>query len=477
MKRLAPFLIVALLLLGFVPRLLRDIQRARSSRTGPRVVTVVHPQHVKDYDLTLPGTLAAVESAVIYARATGYLRERNVDIGSRVRRGEVLAVLEAPDLHQSLLEARAQTARSRAATAQAEANRSRSQAGVSQAQANLIRARANLAAAREKRRASQTALANQEAALKRARASLELAQVTFKRYDELGKAGAAPDQVVDEQRAALREAEAARDSAEAGVAGALADLAAAKAAVDGAQADLVAAQEAVVAAQATLSSDTAAVEAAGFEQEATRAGEERQAALTGFVQVLAPFEGVITSRNIEVGALVQAGSGPQDPNQTAPGAGLFGIAKIDRLRVVVQVPEENAAQVGMGLEGTVQAGGASVKGKVWKRSGALDQSTRTLRTEVLLDNPKGLLLPGMFAQVHFRVQGVGWMLPSTAVRVDAEGTRIAVVEGDRVKLREVEIGRDLGAQILIRSDLKESDSIIADPAADLKDGTVVTIKP
>ncbi len=478
-KAIAGTLLVILLLLGFVPRILRDMRRTAEEKDAgkrPRPVSVVHPEAVQDYDLSLPGTLEAVESAVVNARATGYLRERNVDIGSRVKRGEVLAILEAPDLDQSLMQARATTARSRASTAQAAANRTRSQAGVAQAQANLTRARANLAASREKRKAAQTALANQEAALKRANASLELAQVTFKRYDELGQAGAAPEQTVDEHRAALREAEAARDAAEAGVAGAQADLAAAKADVDGSIADLAASQESLSASQATLQSDAAAVEAANAEQRANEAGESRQATLTGFVQVLAPFDGVITSRNIEVGALVMAGSAAQDPNQTAPGAGLFGLARIDRLRVVVQVPEENAGQISLGMPAKVASGGATVDGKVWQRSGALAQTTRTLRTEVLLQNPKGLLLPGMFAQVHFRVAGRGWMLPSTALRVDAEGTRIALVRDNQVVLQEVDVERDLGQQILLSTPLQATDQVIPDPAADLKDGTIVEIR-
>lgn len=485
MKWVLALLVVAgLLAVGIVPRLLNSARLADQSRQVREqlpTVAVVHPRKVQTTTISLPGGLQAFDSTAIGARSSGYISRRLVDIGSRVRRGQLLAVVSAPELDLSERQARAQYVQSQATTSQARANEARGRAALAQSRAAETRVRAEISVAVQKEVAAQKGLASVRADLRKLRANLELTRITYQRYDEMGKAGAASDQQVDETRAAWQQAKAAEEAGVAAVARSVADLEAARGDLLAARADLVSAQENVRAAIASLEADGAAVASAEAAQEASQAGAERSATLSGYENVVAPFDGVITARNVDVGSLVTGTGAVASADNTAPTSGLFGIARSDQLRAVAEVPEAAAFRVRVGMTAHVEVTDVpdeKFQGKVFLRSGGLDQSSRMLRVEVLLENRGLKALPGMYCRVRMEVPGEAWRLPSTALQVDAEGTHIVVVEaGDVVKRVAVRVSRDLGNELELVYPFQGTERVVADPGALLRDGMKVTVSP
>jgi multidrug efflux pump subunit AcrA (membrane-fusion protein) len=279
-------------------------------------------------ELLLPGNVTPITEAYIFARAAGYLKQRYVDIGDRVRAGQRLADIEAPDLDQQ----------------------------VSQAKAALAQAQGQLGQA--------------QAMLEQLTATRDLAAITWERYKVLTVKGAVSRQDGDNQATAAKTAEAN---------------------VVAQQKTVRAMEEFVRASQATL---------------------DRLLALQGYEQITAPFAGIITARNVDVGALISAtGSslGPSRSNAAGPsdvpsGGEIFRLAEIGRLRILIAVPQTNAPGVRVGQAATVtvqQIPNLNFKGKVTRTSSSLDAQSRTLLTEVDVDNPTGALLPGMYALVSF----------------------------------------------------------------------------
>src|SRR5256884_1399909 len=270
-----------LLALGIVPRVQQHALlsvRQHEVEAGRMPVTVVHPERAPAAtEFVLPGNIQALEETALYARVNGYLHERFVDIGARVRAGQVLAVIETPELDQELVQAHA-------ALAQAEV-------GVPQTQAKLNQARATHQQAR--------------AWLEQARANLALAQVAKDRWNALvERQGAVSRQEVDEKRTAA-------EVGQANVAAAQATVEATRASVGVAEAEVAAARTTVAAQQANV---------------------QRLTALRSFQQLTAPFDGIITARTVDRGALITAGSG----GASAP---LFRMARAERLRIYVRVPQ------------------------------------------------------------------------------------------------------------------------------------------
>ncbi len=207
---------------------------------------------------------------------------------------------------------------------------------------------------------------------------------------------------------------------------------------------------------------------------AADANVRRLEQLESFKHVYAPFDGVITRRNVDIGALVNAGNG-------GTGKELFWLSDIDPLRVYVSVPESDAPAMRVGLAawiGVAEFPTAQFAGRVVRTANAIDQNTRTLLTEVDVPNPQGRLLPGVYAQVHFRVPVMGGRLsvPSSAMLFRAEGPRIAVVgPGDRVQLRRIQIGRDFGTSLEILQGIGKGDRVIQNPPDSLEEGQVVHV--
>jgi RND family efflux transporter MFP subunit len=207
---------------------------------------------------------------------------------------------------------------------------------------------------------------------------------------------------------------------------------------------------------------------------AADANVRRLQELESFKHVYAPFAGVLTRRNVDIGALVNAGNG-------GSGKELFNLALIDPLRVYVSVPEADAPSIRAGMRawiGLAEFPASRFGGTVVRTANAIDQNTRTLLTEVDVPNKAGHLLPGAYAQVHFDVpvNGVRLSVPSSAMLFRSEGPSVAVVgPGDRVQLRPIAIGRDFGTSLEILQGVKANDRIVENPPDSLENGQVVRV--
>jgi RND family efflux transporter MFP subunit len=192
-----------------------------------------------------------------------------------------------------------------------------------------------------------------------------------------------------------------------------------------------------------------------------------------FQRVYAPFDGVITARNIDIGALIDAGA-------NAPGKELFDIAATGRLRVYVNVPQTYSRDViaGGAAELTLdELPGRRFSGKIVRNSEAIDPASRTLLTEVDVDNPSGVLLPGAFVSVHLKLRSKAAtvVVPVNALLFRSEGMQVAVVRGSKAELTRVTIGRDYGTEVEALSGLSPADEIIENPSDSLVSGTEVRI--
>jgi multidrug resistance efflux pump len=289
----------------------------------------------------LPATLEAYEAADMYAKTSGYVSDVKADIGDHVKAGQVLAVIDEPELDKDLAEAQALLeARHKM--------RDAADAGVVQAQKLLEVARQQL---------------------NRYKADLQFQEVTLKRQQELFAGKAVTDQQLDDIRARTEVARADAGVAEAKIAGAEAD-------VKGAESSrgVAAAQVEVAAAQV-----------------------EKIKTLIQYTRIVAPFEGVVTRRLVNRGDLAQAAT----TGRTSP---LFTVQRLDTVRVFCEVPEANVPQVHVGDSAQVKLFAAPLQpidAHVTRSSFALNPSTRTMRVEIDLKNPQETLLPGMYAQVTF----------------------------------------------------------------------------
>ncbi|HTM36760.1 MAG TPA: efflux RND transporter periplasmic adaptor subunit [Terriglobales bacterium] len=208
---------------------------------------------------------------------------------------------------------------------------------------------------------------------------------------------------------------------------------------------------------------------------ATEANVRRLEQLESFKHVYAPFSGVITKRNVDIGALINAGN-------TGPNQQMFNIAQTDPIRVYVSVPEVYAGSVRPGVKATIQLTSADAQafsGKVVRNSESIDQESRTLLTEIDVPNPQGRLLPGAYAQVHFAlsVDVPRLTIPVNAMMTRPEGTLAAVVDSNsKVQLKPIVIGRDYGREIEVLSGLHPSDQVVLNPSDSLESGQQVTVK-
>ena len=340
---------------------------------------------------TLPGTVSAFDQAAIYARATGYIAERQVDIGSRVKKGDLLVRIAAPDLDQQLAQANAQLVQSQAALAQANA----------QAQ--------------------------------QATSSVDLAKVTNGRTSTLAGLGWETRQNADNTRLGLV----------------------------GSQASAGAAQAGIKVAQANLAAQYATV--------------QRLTELTGYERVIAPYDGVITSRSADTGDLVTADS--------SGGKVLFTLARDSVVRVQVDVPQSGAIGIKDGLQAKVhvpELPGRVFTGAVARSAVALTQASRTMQAEVDVPNEDGTLHPGLYVTVEIGIprSAPGVTVPAEALMFNGDGLRVAVVgDGGVVHMRDVAIYRDFGTKLELRSGLNGGETVVLSPPVTLEDGGHVTLAP
>lgn len=520
-------LLAALLAMGLVPKL--NQQKALAAETHDSVdeapeVELVSPHSAPADALILPGSVQAISNTAIQARTSGYVKTLLVDIGSRVKQGQLLAEIESPDADQQVAQADADAVKSQATVGQSLAAVAKSQAGVAQSQAELTRQRAAIkqaqaayagaqarlaqaVAARDQAEAkaaqSRQAIETQKANLAQAQAQAELAATTVKRYEGLLKEGFVSRQDYDQAvatykttgatvqaaqsniQSAQSDAKASEQSvraAEAFIRSARSDAEAARSSIDAAQATARSVSSTVMAAQADVDANRQNVSANRAAVQSSQANARRFEVLRSFLRITAPFAGVITSRNVDVGSLVSPGTlANVSSSTTTPNVGLFGIARVDKLKILVNVPQTDLKAIRPGESATItirEFPGQTFTGTVADSSGALDASSRTLLTEIDIPNPDNKLLPGMFAQVKLASEKGGSVLrvPSNAVMFGAGGTRVAVVGADNVvHFRVVMLGRDFGTEFEIVQGVAETDRLVSNPTDDLQDGQKVRV--
>lgn len=326
-------------------------------------VAVMHPavSHLTP-EIALPGNTQAFVDTPIYARTNGYLKNWYFDIGARVKKGQLMATIETPEIDQQL----------------------------QVAQADLRSAQANLG----------------------------LAQTTAKRYQDLLKLDSVSKQETDQ-----------------------------------ATSDALARRASVEAAEAAV---------------------RRLQQLQSFERIYAPFDGIVTARNTDIGALIDAGSGSAQPRD------LFRLAAIGQIRVFVPVPEVYAADIVAGGHAYLtldEFPDRRFEGTIARNSSAIDPNTRTLNVEVDVPNAQGLLLPGSYVFVHFStpIHAGTLSLPSNTLLFRAQGLQVATVRDGRVHLVPVTIAHDNGSSVEIQSSLTANDQVILDPSDSISEGQEVRV--
>jgi RND family efflux transporter MFP subunit len=313
-------------------------------------------------EIVLPANVTAYVDTPIYARTSGYLRKWYADIGTHVTKGQLLAIIESPELDQQ----------------------------VDQAQSEV----------------------------KTAQSNLQIAQITASRWQKLLAKNAVSRQEADQTMS-----------------------------------DMAARQSALAAQQANLA---------------------RLQQMQSFERVVAPFAGVVTARNVDVGSLIQEG-------QNSTQKELFHLASTNKLRLFVPVPEvyQSAVHDGARVAVTLDAfPNQKFYGALARSSHAVDPMSRTLNVEVDVNNATGKLLPGAYAFVHLElpVSLQALRIPSNALLFRSQGMQVGVVEHDRVTLHSVKIGHDYGASVQILEGLKSTDRVVLDPSDSLENGDQVRVQ-
>ena len=415
-------LLCALVAFGAIPRLVQQKQLASHTQSMlaqdvPVSVTIAQPG-ADTQEFILPGSTQAIQDALIYARVNGYIRSRYVDIGDRVHAGQILAYIDTPELDKQVQAA---------------------ESAVKQAQSSLENTREALAKA-------EADLKTAEANTRKAITDLAFYTLEVGRYKRLSDLGAV----------SLEDSDSRTQAYQAG------------------QANLEAMKAATRSSQAGVNSAKAAVRVANAALDAAQAQCEQYEATRSFKKVRALFDGIVTQRNVDAGALVTSGS-----NST--NTVLFEIAKTDVLRIFVYVPEQYVPYIQNGEKALINVQeypGAKFAGKVTHVAGGLDPTSKTLQVEIHVQNASHKLLPGMYARVCFqaptRFRPV--ILPATCVKTRAEGCFVYTVDSKKkVHLHKIEIGRDLGGLFEITSGINAGDKAIVSPADDIHDG--LEVKP
>jgi RND family efflux transporter MFP subunit len=361
---IAVIAVAGLLMSGIWSRVkARNTLNTETAQAAVPAVSVVSPQQTAPTDeIILPGNVQPFITSPIYSRTNGYLKKWYFDIGAHVKQGQLLALIETPEVDQQLQQARS----------------------------NLLTAQANL----------------------------ELASITKTRYLGLLKSNAVSQQDADN-------------------------------------------------AVGTYNANKAIVEA-------DKAAVEQYSALVSFEKIYAPFDGVITARNTDIGDLINSGSGGGVKTD------LFHIVQPGTLRVYVNVPEEYSQGITVDMTADLnitEFPGRKFQGKLVRTANDINVTTRTLLVEIDVDNPTGTLLTGSYAEVHLAVptQASTFLLPVNTLIFRSEGLHVATVQGGKVVLAAVTPGHDFGNQIEIVAGLKPSDQVIVNPPDSIIAGQQVQI--
>ena len=355
-----------------------DVTKWTDEQAIPTVAVIAPKKGPATQSLVLPATVQAWYEAPLYARVPGYLKDWYFDYGAHVKKGDVLAEIDAPDLD------------------------------------------AQLAAAQEK-------LNSARAVVKVREAEKQFAESTYKRWRD------SPPGVVSVQEQESK------------------------------QADFNSALSRLNAAYADVGQDQGEV--------------DRLQALEGFKKIVAPFDGVVTARETDIGALINAGSGTGGGN----GPELFKVADIHKMRIYVQVPQQLSAGIRPGLTADLtlpQYPDKTFKSTIATTSSAINMAARTLLVELHADNPNGLLQPGAYAQATFELPTDPNVvrIPTSALLFREQGLQVATLgPGNKVELKSVKLGRNLGTDVEVVSGLSASDRVINSPPDSLAAGEVVRV--
>jgi multidrug efflux pump subunit AcrA (membrane-fusion protein) len=513
-----------LLLIGILPRLKQSAElaaEAAAEAKGKVAVDVARPSESPSTTLlNLPGTIEAVEQTGVNARATGYANQVLVDIGDKVKAGQTLAIISAPDTDQQTVQGRAELSQAETVVSQAIANvdamegaLAQQQANVSHSKAAYLQAEAQVAQDSAQLASAQFQYNEQEHTVTEQSANKDLADVTNQRYQYLLKEGAIAKQDADQTAATAKVNDAGLDLSQAALQSSQANIdaykqnvAAGKANAEAAKQDIKVAQAQVRTAISNVKAAQAEVASAQANVNADQANLVRLADLQGFERVTAPFDGIVTARNIDQGAYISAGgsasasssvgatsAGSSTSGSAAGGNGtlgssssssgvsasLFTISSIQRLRIYLNLPQTISNSVQVGQEANISV--ASVphrifKGTVSRTAIALDPSSRTLVAEIMIDNASEELKPGMFGEVGLTVSQPQRILqiPDPALLTGPAGPQLVIIgQGNKLHFQTVTIGDDDGTTMQILSGLKLHDRVVAAPNYELHEGEAV----
>jgi HlyD family secretion protein len=400
-----------------------------SAQAVMRVEVVKPERHTVQRSVGEPGQLVAFETTPIHAKIAGYVRKINTHIGYDIKKGEVLAELYVPELEAELRQ---------------------EEATVEQAVARKAQAEAAVKVALAVVGSSEAKLAEVQAGVKRSEADLARWQQEFRRIEQLFNERAQTGTLLDETRSKLRSSEATRDEVRAQVKSAEAAVAEARASLDRARSDVVAAASSI---------------------DVAREDVRRVGALLGYTRIEAPFDGIITRRNVDTGHLTRPGS-------DAPP--LFIAARTDVVTIVVDIPETYSTEVDKGDRATVKLQamkGRTVEGTVTRTAWALDPKTRTIRVEIDIPNPGGILRPGLYAYATVIVEEHKDVLtiPTTAVLPEKDKASCFVVAGGKAVRRAIKTGLNDGTRTEVISGLEGSEAVVKAGAASLVDDQPVEV--
>ena len=404
----------------------------------PSVFTVSVEQATIEETTTQPATVYPFYSAHIYAKLSGYLAELKVEIGDRVKAGDLLARIDVPELRQQIEKQKRVIQRLQAEQQRAAALVRLEEAGVTAARATQEQYRSQIQQA--------------EAQLTADKAELDRTQ------DLVNRQSVAP-RLLDEVRGRYESALASKAAAEAALQSAAAGVSVSEAKVAAAEAEAAITRAETSVAQAEL--------------------EEHQV-LLAYASLLAPFDGLVVSRNVDPGDLVRNA-------QTASGtigSPLFTVVQLDTVRVRVALPENDAAHANVGDEAVVRLrslGNRSLTGQISRTSGQMELSTRTMLIEIDLPNPDGLLKPGMYGEATIALETVAdaLVLPASAVRFREQGQAYVyrVDNSGQVQIVEVTTGFDDGRRIVITEGLSAGDRVVDEMIGRLSAGQRVNVVP
>jgi RND family efflux transporter MFP subunit len=407
---------------------------AAPTTASVRRVDVIRPMKGGVRRLTIqPGSVHAFESVDLYAKVSGFLKTQRVDIGSPIKRGETLAEIEAPELQRDVDEAKA---------------------AVEQGRARAEQAASRVVTAEAEREAADAQVAQAECDISRLAATRSLTEKQHERIKDLNSRGSVDRKLVDETQQEMESAQAAERTGHAAVKTARAQASAAAAKVLQAKSDVAEARAAVRVAEVRL---------------------ERAKVLAGYTRITAPFDGVVTHRTFHPGAFIRsAAEGAPEP--------LLTVMRTDRMRVVIQVPDLDVPLLDVGDKVTVTVDalkGREIAGTVARLGKSENPTTRTMRAEVDLANPDGLLVEGMYGQATIELQPPTDRLTVPAACVVGHSGRgnasVFLVRDEKARRALVTVGNDDGSSVEILSGVGPNDDVILRPGTTLDDGASVLV--